>query len=172
MSHIHLHFVKRTANEWKHDCLGVSNDLNLHESDTSKTRLEPVHLFSHFTSRTNFLFYNSEFRGLTKGLENDKGWQTPICLVSELVQVQPLGSEPGLFWRANFAVMRTYPGQPSKVMTVNSVNMALPTLSKLKSRLFHSRFFSCKIRHITRKSRFETQKLCANKTASLYRSML
>ena len=62
-----------------------------HESDTSKTRLEPVHLFSHFTSRTNFLFYNSEFRGLTKGLENDKGWQTPICLVSELVQVQPLG---------------------------------------------------------------------------------
>lgn len=29
MSHIDLHFVKRTANEWKHDCLGVSNDLNL-----------------------------------------------------------------------------------------------------------------------------------------------
>ena len=34
--------------------------------------------------------------------------------------------------------MTTHPGHPSKVITVNSVSMALPTLSKLKSCLFHS----------------------------------
>ena len=34
--------------------------------------------------------------------------------------------------------MNTHPGHPSKVITVNSVSMALPTLSKLKSCLFHS----------------------------------
>ena len=39
--------------------------------------------------------------------------------------------------------MLTHPGHPSKVITVKRVNMALPTLSKLKSCLFHSLFFSC-----------------------------
>lgn len=130
-----------------------------HESETSKTRLELVHLFLYLTtrSRTNFLFHNSEFRVLTKRLEKATNGGSRrdcfqmqmislgFCRSSMLVQVQPLGQEPGPFWRANFAVMRTYPGQPSKVMTVNSVNMALPTLSKLKSCLFHSRFFFCKI---------------------------
>ena len=38
--------------------------------------------------------------------------------------------------------MNTHPGHPSKVITVNSVSMALPTLSKLKSCLFHSLWFS------------------------------